>query len=168
MPMTAKPRIASSETSRSRTVEITLCAETAVGRGSATGSRLLLVSTNLIGMPLRADRRATRERREAAQWRIAPSISLALSGSVVRAHRTIARTCLTKEYLRGTKADHNVYAQFEMQSQRIGFSAVGSDLKREGDLCCHCWASVPVMTAAIGLPLIVHKFGGGPGIMGAI
>jgi uncharacterized membrane protein len=32
----------------------------------------------------------------------------------------------------------------------------------------NAFAAFPVMTAAIGLPLIVHKFGGNPAIMGAI
>ena len=32
----------------------------------------------------------------------------------------------------------------------------------------NAFAAFPVMTAAIGLPLIVHKFGGGPAIMAAI
>lgn len=32
----------------------------------------------------------------------------------------------------------------------------------------NAFAAFPVMTAAIGLPLIVHKFGGSPAIMGAI
>ena len=32
----------------------------------------------------------------------------------------------------------------------------------------NAFAAFPVMTAAIGLPLIVHKFGGDPAIMGAI
>ena len=32
----------------------------------------------------------------------------------------------------------------------------------------NAFAAFPVMTAAIGLPLIVHKFGGDPAVMGAI
>jgi len=32
----------------------------------------------------------------------------------------------------------------------------------------NAFAAFPVMTAAIGLPLIVHKFGGSPAIMAAI
>ena len=32
----------------------------------------------------------------------------------------------------------------------------------------NAFAAFPVMTAAIGLPLIVHKFGGNPAIMGSI
>jgi uncharacterized membrane protein len=32
----------------------------------------------------------------------------------------------------------------------------------------NAFAAFPVMTAAIGLPLIVHKFGGNPAIMGAV
>jgi uncharacterized membrane protein len=32
----------------------------------------------------------------------------------------------------------------------------------------NAFAAFPVMTAAIGLPLIVHKFGGDPSVMGAI
>jgi len=32
----------------------------------------------------------------------------------------------------------------------------------------NAFAAFPVMTAAVGVPLIVHKFGGDPTIMGAI
>jgi hypothetical protein len=70
--------------------------------------------------------------------------------------------------LRGTKADHNVGAQFEMQSQRIGFSAVGSDLKREGDLLLSLLGVGAGDDRGNRSAADCSLFGGDPAIMGAI